>query len=272
MVFVDHIINSMIPIASGMCTAFALQVLVNLLTHAKYVCANFDTNDVYLVALRAVEWVHVILACMLTVLCFYWTKSVESQSYVRSPVKVPSQIVWTLSLAACIAQLYMEYAVCDSNCLVDSTISAALNAGENLSDPAVVKFISQTARMTGVESTGGFVDNYLTPSWFKIPSNYCRETLQALPGPNSYVNSFAERCLAYGCTSSFVPGRQTQKYFAYVGLLLQTITAYVLWLDDVSDKNQPKKNDDKPLPSSISTESAKQSNLKTKTKNPYIAF
>lgn len=186
-------------LVSGACLSFATLSLFNLVSHAKYVCsASSDDNNI--VAIKAIECFHVITAVALCAAAVYRDKI----------AKLGFGIIMGASLLISTLMLIMKLGGTCSDCIDGTTDDAA-------------QFREQVQAMLGVSSVPDVMAN---PAWFKVPENYCRANLLAVPGTvNDYATSKAETCLAWACSGNFVPGSGTLWYATFIGLILQAATA-----------------------------------------------
>lgn len=191
-------------LASGACLSFATLSLFNLVSHAKYVCsASSDDNSI--VAIKVIECFHVITAVALCTAAVYRDK-IE---------KLAFAIIMGASTLIFVLMLIMKLGgTCSDDCLNGTTDD----------------FREQVQAMLGVPSVPDVMAN---PAWFKVPENYCRANLLAVPGTvNDYATSKAETCLAWACSGNFVPGSGTLWYATFIGLILQAATAVTCFVYD----------------------------------------
>jgi len=204
---------------SGASLGFAVMILIHLVTSSKYVCT--DNSDQLIVGLRAMEWVLVICSLGTTTLAVVINHKKE---YAKNTLSYGSLINGAIVFLTLITYIIVKFTSGCSNCLTQGSVDAAMGDSADSSN-----FILESAEMTGAESIGGsFIDNYLTPEWFQIRQNYCRTTLQAIPGStNDYLSSHAQRCLVYSCTN-LVPEYGVMEGTFYACCSLQIIAAILI--------------------------------------------
>jgi len=180
--------------------------LFNLVSHAKYVCSGSTDNAI--VAMKVIECLHVALAVALCAAALYHG-TIER--------KVFGAIALLSGAVAIIA--YIMLAV---NC------TECVGYGEDILDMATDQYVDSVHTMLDVTSVPPVVSN---PAWFKVPENYCRASLLAVPGStNDYATSKSETCLAWACAGNFVPGSGTLWHTTPFGLLLQALAGvYMIW-------------------------------------------
>lgn len=208
--------DPIILLMSGAALGLSVQILINLVTSSKYVCS--DNSNQLIVGLRAMEWIVVICSIGTGALAMM----MDMKRYIPM-VFYGSVVNGAITFLTFIAYMIVRFTSGCSECLTQDSVDKAMTNSEDSAN-----FIVESAEMTGTVGTGSYIDNYLTPEWFQIPENYCRSTLQAIPGStNDYLSSHAERCLVYNCTA-LVPGYGVYEGIFYACSTLQIIVAMLV--------------------------------------------
>ena len=226
---------------SGAACGLAAQLLINLVTSAKYVCN--DNSNSLIVGLKAIEWVVVAGAFGATWLALAsYQESRKTDSNLQATLFYGCVLNGAVVFLALMTYIILHFTSGCSNCITQNSVDLATRGTEDSASPDIAAFVMETSKMTGADNTGTYIDNYLTPEWFQIPINYCRTTLQSIPGStNSYSSSHAERCLAYSCTS-LVPGSSAQEGIFYAACSLELAVCLLLAVQSMRSTNVKKRS------------------------------
>ena len=225
---------------AGASCGLAIQLLVNLVSSAKYVCS--DNSEPLIIGLKAIEWVVVFGACGTTLLALTHYQVTEkkrtSQANDQATLFYGCLLNLFVVFLALMTYTILHFTSGCSSCITQDSVDLAMRGTEDATSPDIAGFIMETSKMTGADNTGTYIDNYLTPEWFQIPNNYCRTTLQSIPGSvNTYTSSHAERCLVYNCTN-LVPGSSAQEGIFYAACSLELVACCLIALQNMEQNNQ----------------------------------